>query len=287
MKRCAFLTIDDLTEYVNDDQLALDQLAHNGWDARSISWHSKDVDWDAFDLVIVRSTWDYYEAPERFVDVLGQIDASSARLENALDIIVWNLDKTYLKDLQGKGIPVVPTRWGSRLTASGWQDILDQHSSTSFIIKPVISANAKDTFLVNTSRDVSQHQRILQTFAEKKYMVQPFVKSIVEEGEYSLFFFNGAYSHSILKTPKTNDFRVQEEHGGRIVAVHPHSTLIEQALEILQTLPTPLLYARVDLVRIESGDYALMELELIEPSLYLRMDPEAPERFARAIDSLN
>ena len=107
--------------------------------------------------------------------------------------------------------------------------------------------------------------------------------SIIEEGEFSLFYFNRTYSHTILKTPESGDFRVQEEHGGRIISVTPEQKALQCAMEVLETLNVSLLYARIDLVREETGDYALMELELIEPSLYFRMDPIASTRFAQAL----
>jgi hypothetical protein len=116
-------------------------------------------------------------------------------------------------------------------------------------------------------------------------MAQPFLRSIVEEGEYSLFYFGGELSHAVLKSPKEEDFRVQEEHGGLIRPVEPPAPLIELGHGLVESLPVPPLYARVDLARLDSGGYALMELELIEPSLYFRTDPESPRKFARAFDA--
>lgn len=286
MIRCAFLTTENLENYVQDDQLAMHILAQQGWDTQLIPWRDQRVDWDAYDLVIVRSTWDYHDATQQFLERLKTIDSSSARLENPYDIIAWNVSKYYLKDLQARGIPVVPTDWGENLTPASWKAICALYPDTPFVIKPVISASAQDTFLVQPWSPEPEQDTILQTFSKKQYMVQPFIKSIVEEGEYSLFFFNGIYSHSILKTPGANDFRVQEEHGGRIVATQPSSLLLDRAREVLGSIEQSVLYARIDLVKNEINDYALMELELIEPSLYLRMDSGAPERFAMAIQTL-
>jgi hypothetical protein len=122
-------------------------------------------------------------------------------------------------------------------------------------------------------------------FAGREVMAQPFLRSIVEEGEYSLFYFGGGLSHAVLKSPKEADFRVQEEHGGLIEPIGPPGFLAELGQRIVESLPVPPLYARVDLARLDSGGYALMELELIEPSLYFRTDPESPRRFARAFDN--
>jgi glutathione synthase/RimK-type ligase-like ATP-grasp enzyme len=113
-------------------------------------------------------------------------------------------------------------------------------------------------------------------------MVQPFLKNIIKEGEYSLFFFNGKFSHSVLKKPKENDFRVQEEHGGNIQPLKVNTELISIAENIIKQLFTVPLYGRVDLVRNTQNEFAIMELELIEPSLYLNKDPQSPQRFAEA-----
>ncbi|MDX1440598.1 MAG: hypothetical protein R3284_11920, partial [Rubricoccaceae bacterium] len=119
-------------------------------------------------------------------------------------------------------------------------------------------------------------------FAERAYMVQPFMQNVVDEGEFSLFYFNNVYSHTILKTPKTGDFRVQEEHGGIIQSVDTEPELLKAGDHAIASLPN-LLYARADFVR-EGSKFLLMELELIEPALYFRMDPASPMRFARAFD---
>jgi hypothetical protein len=150
------------------------------------------------------------------------------------------------------------------------------------VIKPVISASAFHTYRLRRGDRWSGEMEA--AFAGREVMAQPFLRSIVEEGEYSLFYFGGELSHAVLKSPKEEDFRVQEEHGGFIRKVEPPAPLVELGHRIVESLPVAPLYARVDLARLDSGGYALMELELIEPSLYFRTDPESPRRFARAFD---
>jgi hypothetical protein len=116
-------------------------------------------------------------------------------------------------------------------------------------------------------------------------MLQPFLHAVQEEGEYSLFFFSGEYSHAILKVPAAEEFRSQEERGAEIHPVQPQADLLARGRQALAAVTPPPLYARVDLVRNAAGEFEVMELELIEPSLYLRTDPGAPERFARAVDA--
>jgi glutathione synthase/RimK-type ligase-like ATP-grasp enzyme len=273
--------MDSLAGYVSDDELAIGPLAELGWDVATVSWRDKAVDWNDFEIVVVRTPWDYQNDPDAFLEVLRKIDASKARLENPLSIIEWNLDKRYLRDLETKGVTIVPTIWGignvNEKALYEWQSFFD---SGELIIKPTVSATAQDTYRLR------KFDAELETvFAKRSFLVQPFVNAIVDEGEFSLFYFNGEYSHTILKSPKHGDFRVQEEHGGLITAVAPEPKLRETADKIVASL-SEMLYARVDLVRNERGEFMLMELELIEPALYFRMDGESPYRFARQLDRL-
>ncbi|HSI87971.1 MAG TPA: hypothetical protein VK918_02880, partial [Pyrinomonadaceae bacterium] len=144
---------------------------------------------------------------------------------------------------------------------------------------PTVSATAQNTF-----RLTAFEPDVAARFAGRSFMVQPFIQSIVDEGEFSVFYFNGEFSHAILKTPKPDDFRVQEEHGGIITAVRPEPELLTAAEAVSRLINPKPLYERIDLVRSPSGSFLLMELELIEPALYLRMDPGAPSRFAAALD---
>ena len=284
MKRCAFLSMDELGSYVSDDALAVHELQQKNWDVQSISWRNTDVDWNTFDVVVIRSPWDYMEEPDLFLKTLERIASSNTHLENSLDMVRWNIDKRYLVDLKTQGINVVPTWFESRLTNQRLSEIIGSFNGKPFVIKPVVSASAKNTFCVSSRN--TPIDALIDAFVDTDYMVQPFMQRILEEGEYSLFFFSGNYSHCIRKVPKRNDFRVQEEHGGQITAYPPSIQLLESAHRVLESITQNVLYARVDLVKDENGDYALMELELIEPSLYLRMDPQAPMRFASAIDAI-
>lgn len=271
--------MDDLAGYVSDDDLAIGPLERLGWQVEKVSWRSEKVDWNSFDVVVVRTTWDYQNAPIRFLEVLRSIESSSARLENPLALMEWNLDKRYLCELEADGKSIVPTIWGNgvftKTEFSGW---LSSLGTDEVVIKPTISATAKDTF-----RAKSFDPDIASVFEGRGYMAQPFLRSIVDEGEYSVFYFDGEYSHTILKTPKRDDYRVQEEHGGVIKAVEPQAALIASARSIENSLLPRPLYARIDLVR-DGSKFRLMELELIEPALYFRMDDRSASRFAMALN---
>jgi glutathione synthase/RimK-type ligase-like ATP-grasp enzyme len=156
------------------------------------------------------------------------------------------------------------------------------------VIKPVIGLNAHGAFRLDKKTAHSRADEVNTYYVDRALLVQPFLSAITTEGEYSLFYFNGEHSHTILKLPKPADFRVQEEHGGVIRAVETEDALRDAGDAALLAVGTvPPLYARADFVRTnDRSGYWLMELELIEPSLYLRMDAGAPARFARALHDL-
>lgn len=284
MPRCAFLTMDNLEEFEAYDDLLIEPMANLGWSVEMVSWRKQNADWNAFEAVIIRSPWDYQQEVGQFLNVLETIDRSSARLENPLQLVRWNINKTYLKELETEGIPVVPTLWGATLQANHLQQAFERLHTREIVVKPTISAGAEDTFWLSEKAVPSNIESVIQRFSEKSFMIQPFMEHILTEGEYSLFYFGGEYSHTILKTPKKRDFRVQEEHGGTLTTVEPEPGLLERAKQTMNRLNPQPLYARVDLVRTTGNDFALMELELIEPSLYFNMDPESPKRFARIFD---
>ena len=283
--RVAFLSIpiEELKKnFVADDELMVEPLRRLGHTAEFVPWKSQ-VDWRQYDGVVIRTTWDYHNDLQTFLRVLEQIQAQT-RLANSLETVRWNADKkVYLRDLEKEGTRIVPTILGDgSIDTRQIQQWCDQLEADEIVIKPSVGANAQDTFRIKRSADgVDEWSRI---FENRSYMVQPFMDEIVNEGEFSLFYFNGLYSHAVLKTPKAEDFRVQEEHGATIQPIVPPQALPSMGEKILNRIsPTPL-YARVDFVR--TGDeFAVMELELIEPSMYLRTSACAPELFAIAIDS--
>ena len=295
MRNCAFLTIEDAGEYVIDDELAVAPLAMLNWNVTSIPWNRKGVSWDAFDAVVIRSCWDYHVYPLDFLRVLGEIESSGARLMNSRNIVEWNLNKTYLRDLSDRGIDTVPTVWRNSIDSNSLARLFVELNSESIIIKPEIGASAFGVVKVHRDDPTSKLAGVLSAYKNRPFLAQPFLKDVEDPGEFSVFFMDGQYSHTILKTPKTGDFRVQEELGGSVRSMVADDDLIRAASRVMAALDTHLLYARVDLIAISSstfeteeapeGTFLLMELELIEPSLFLRLDPSAPERFARAIDA--
>jgi glutathione synthase/RimK-type ligase-like ATP-grasp enzyme len=280
--RIALLSIEDLSDFVADDPLVVEPLRRLGHEAEFVPWQAA-VDWRKFDGVVIRTTWDYQDHLPAFLRVLQEIETQT-RLANPLEIVKWNADKKiYLQDVEKRGGKIVPTIWSdNRIDSRQIQEWCDQLQTDEIVVKPTVGANAQHTFRLK--RGAADGDALSNVFTKRPYMVQPFMRGIVEEGEFSLFYFNGEYSHAILKTPKAGDFRVQEEHGGIIKTTKPPADLLATGEKIMKCVsPTPL-YARVDFVRTEAGEFAVVELELIEPSMYLRQAEHAPQMFAEAID---
>ena len=278
MRSCAFLTTDDADKSIIYDYLAIPHLVERGWSVQDVSWRDSNVDYDAFDIVLVRSTWDYHLALDAFMACLERIEASRAVLENPLEVMRWNADKSYLRRLLDMGLPVVPVdvldSWDTRVVSSAFE----RYGTDKIVVKPRLSAGARDTYILRRGEE----QTVASQFSSRGLLIQPFLTRITE-GEISLFYFNGELSHTVLKKPAPGDFRVQEEHGGELQAIEPSEEVRKAADKIMEALECVVLYARVDLVFYE-GAPKLIEIELIEPSLYLNQHADAPARFAEAID---
>ncbi|MFK7886293.1 MAG: RimK family alpha-L-glutamate ligase [Gammaproteobacteria bacterium] len=280
---CAFLSTENVRPDIVDDHHAIEPLTKLGVAIETHPWRAENIDWARFDLVIVRSTWDYHEHVDEFFAALEQIEACGARLANPREVMHWNRQKTYLADLERRGVPIVETVFGEHLNPEKLDELVTRFATQEWIVKPQISASAHGVFRLSGAPTSTQRQQILETFARQGFLAQPFVEDVVASGEYSLFYFDGAYSHCILKTPCAGDFRVQEEYGSDIRAVTPEPSLVATAEQVRAQLPAENLYERIDLVRDANGRYAVMEVELIEPSLYLRTHPAAGTQLAEAI----
>ena len=285
MRRIAFLTLSDRRNFVIDDDLAIEPLAQRGWQVETVPWNRPGVDWRRFELVVIRSTWDYQHHADQFLRVLEQIEHSGVRLENGSEIARWNMQKTYLRDLALRGIDIVPTFWRDRLAPGELVPLFEELRSEEAVIKAVLSATAQGAWRLDAASVRRQAAEIEAYYADRALMLQPFERGIVDEGEFSMIYFNGVHSHSLIKVPKRGDFRVQEEYGSTVVPITPEPALVAAGDAAVAAVGSKLLYARVDLVR--SGDsFRVMELELVEPGFYLRTSDGAPERFADAIVSL-
>lgn len=283
-QKCAFLTLENRADFFIYDYLLIEPLEALGWSVEEIPWNRSNVEWGRFDAVVIRSTWDYQNTPEKFLSTLEEIESVTS-LYNPVGICRWNLNKRYLLDLQNKGVQIVPTHWLNGLTKRSIESVFEKATAERLVAKPLVGANADDTFVLEL-KDSASWKDAMSVFEDRETIVQPFIDSIQVEGEYSLFYFGGHYSHAIVKRPADGDFRVQEEHGGIIRPVHPVEDLVHAGNQAIEAIEKTLLYARVDLVRLKSGHPALIEMELIEPSLYFEQGPKSAEMFAAEFDRM-
>lgn len=284
MRKCAILSMDSLADFEAYDCLIDEPMLALGWQTELVSWRCANVNWSDYEAVIIRSPWDYQDDMESFLSVLSTIEQSTARLENSLNVVEWNINKSYLKSLAADNVTIVPTLWPETFDSKNIAEYFSHFATEQIVLKPRVSANADNTFWLTTENYQDKMADLSQAFASRELMVQPFMAAICQEGEFSLFYFNGKYSHTILKTPAQGDFRVQEEHGGGLLTVTPEPSLLVAAnntMQAISKLHGELLYARIDFVR-HQDTFALMEAELIEPSLYFNMDEAAPQRFVDA-----
>jgi glutathione synthase/RimK-type ligase-like ATP-grasp enzyme len=242
------------------------------------SW-AEAGDLSEFPLVLPLLVWGYPRAHAKWVDAVTNWEGQGVRLQNPASVLRWNADKRYLGRLEEAGAPVVPTLYADRLSIGTMEEAQSRFGTDSLVAKPQVSSTAWQTIRWSPGND-------LEGGPDGPAMVQPYLPAIEESGEVSLIFFGGRFSHAISKRPQPGDFRVQPEFDGIIAAYDPAPDELVAAERILATVEEDLLYARVDLVRGLSGAPQLIELELIEPDLYLGYDPHRGAAFAAAAKEL-
>jgi glutathione synthase/RimK-type ligase-like ATP-grasp enzyme len=281
MKEIAFVTCDKYPALTSDDQLVTALLSQAGIRVIPAIWDQVQ-EWQRFDLIVIRSCWDYHLKLDLFLGWINQLDQQALPLFNPANVIKWNADKSYLRDLKNKQVDVTPTIWLKNDRGHDLNSILDELGWQRAVIKPAVSATALQTWVITRSQATAYQARLEEILIRCDALLQPFIEEIQHQGEWSFIFFNKAFSHAVLKRAQAGDFRVQEEYGGTATALSPPVSLIEQATEIVRSINEPLLFARVDGVEI-GGKLVLMELELIEPALFLGLNDCAPANFAAAI----
>jgi hypothetical protein len=187
-KRCAFLTMTDSGGWSIDFDLSFEPMQALGWSIDVIQWRSVNVDWEKYQAVYICTPWDYPDDPDSFIALLQSIDASSAILVNDIALVHWNLPKTYLRDLETRGAAIVPSLWYDEFDRDALPGFFETHRCDRIIIKPVVSTNAHNTFLLDRAVPAETIEVLGRTFAARPFVVQPFIENVQGEGEYSLFF---------------------------------------------------------------------------------------------------
>lgn len=252
----------------------VEPLAAAGMRVEAVDW-TTDEDLTGFDLVLALLAWGYH----RDGDWAGQASrwqAAGVRLQNPPAVLRWNADKVYLAALEAKGAPVVPTLFVDEVTETAMHAAAARFGTDRLVAKPRVSASAFRTIRWSPGTP-------LDGAPTDAAMIQPFMANVLESGEPSLLFFDGRFSHAVSKVPQAGDFRVQPEFDGILAPYEPKPDELAAAEAALAAAGEPLLYARVDLVRDREGRPVLMELEAVEPDLFLEYGDGAPARFADAV----
>lgn len=280
--RIAFVTCEQRPAITADDLLVADLLRHGGFEVIAAAWSDRSVDWQRFASVVIRSPWDYHLDDSRYRAWLRRCDRERVNLWNPAPAVLANLDKRYLSELARAGVPTIPGEYVERGQVQSLVALLERRNWARAVVKPTVSASAYGTWRTSLETAESDQGQWNHEVEQRSLLVQPFTDEIVASGEWSVVFFDGHYSHAVLKKPASGDFRVQEELGGHAEPRVPSRAVIEQARSVLSVVEGHLLYARVDGVE-RDGQFLLMELEVNEPVLYLAASRDAPERFALAI----
>jgi glutathione synthase/RimK-type ligase-like ATP-grasp enzyme len=281
-KRLALITFGGLPQGTESERLMLPHLAAAGIQTEIVDWRSADRDFSKFDLIVLRSCWDYHLRVSEFIDWLQRV-AQATPVLNAVDTVLWNYNKFYLREVEALGVEIAPTVFVNgtgRIASSEWHQIRSWKKS---VVKPAVSASAHKTWLFETGA-VPDEAELKSKMEGEPFLIQQYIPEIQTEGEISFVYIDGVFSHAVLKRVAADDFRVQKEHGGSAELFHPDSTLLAQANQIAATVPQvrDSLYCRIDAIA-RGGKLVLMELELIEPQLFLGLAEGAAERFANAI----
>jgi len=280
MRTILCATCESIPNLTDDDQALIAPLAERGIQAKPAVWSDPRVDWAAADAVIIRSCWDYHLRLQRFLTWISELERSAVPVWNVPATLRWNARKSYLRDLERKGVAIVPTVWpedgfelAEKMRELGWNKA---------VVKPRVSATAYRTQLVSTDNTQSGQDLLDDLQHGSGAMVQKFMETVSTHGEWSLIFFQGQFSHAVIKRPKAGDFRVQHDFGGSERTAQPPDFALQAASRAIAAVEPVPLYARIDGVE-SDGQFLLMELELLEPALFLKLAEGGAERFAAAI----
>lgn len=287
--RVAIVTGDSAPQLTEDGQALAVELDRRGYDPVPVVWTDSGTDWSTFDLVLVRSCWEYHEDPATFRELLRRADRAGATVRNPPAVIRWNMHKSYLLELEATGVSVPPTVWIEREEDIALAEVLESLGGSDVVVKPTVGTSSEGVWRATGPITDAMERRFATARAAGDVLVQQFLPAI-SSGELSFVFVGGAYSHASRTIPRVDDFRAHGSHGAEHEPFEPSRTLVSQARAALTAAtercsvrPADLPYARVDGVERE-GAFTLLELELVEPYLGLCRAEGSVPRFLDALE---
>lgn len=269
-------------QVLREDSLVLNALKEKGLKVIKKSWSCPDFNWSNCRYALFRTTWDYFDRFEEFMIWFNHTKHQTTFINQA-ELINWNIDKAYLKDLKSKEIEIAPTIFLNSKHRYALDDLFKQSGFKQAVLKPNVAGAARETYLIKKNEAHLYQNKLNQLISEESMLFQEFQHNIVEKGEMSIILIGGEYSHAVLKKAKYGDFRVQDDFGGSVHQYKPIHEEIEFAQKALDACPFKPCYARVDMFYDNSNNLALGELELIEPELWFRNCPDASHLLAKYI----
>ncbi|NVD45582.1 ATP-grasp domain-containing protein [Qipengyuania atrilutea] len=267
--------------FEHDYQLAALQegLAAHDLKAEELDWRAPIEDFAGADAILLGTAWDYQDHAAEFAQRLEALEEAGAAVFNPATVVRWNMDKGYLRELAERGVPTIPTHWADNAGPDDLAAAFEDFETDRIVVKRRIGAGGEGQSLIHKA-DPAAHDFTM----DRPALIQPFLPSIAEEGEYSFIFIDGVLSHTLVKRAAAGDYRIQSSYGGTESVASPNDADAESAEKVVNALPFhPPLYARIDMVRGEDGGLFLMEAELIEPYLFPVQGPELGPRLADAI----
>src|SRR5882724_10294435 len=243
--KIAFVTSSVKPDFAGNDLHVVDSLKLAGAEVTPLPWDVETTEWNSFDLVVIRSCWNYHLHAEKFIQWIDRMEKEKVKMFNPLNIARWNLHKGYLQELESKGVPLPETIFLSKGSNVDFASVMHERNWRKAVVKPAISATAFNTFLVSKEEADKHQQKLESLLSQSDMLIQKFMSEIQEEGEWSLIFFDKKFSHAVIKRPVEKDFRVQHDFGGTATQIEPPSVLLKQAEKIIDLIKEPLLYARV------------------------------------------
>ena len=276
-----FLGCERVPVSSTDDTHWMQSLQSRGFSVSEVSWTENIEKFPKQGVCLLRTPWDYFDHLSEFLAKLQQIESRGLAVLNPVDVVQRNIDKAYLYEFSQSGIATVPS-WCPGLDQQSLEQFLDHQSAEEYIVKPRVGAGGIGFQRLSPQQLKTWYQSEFDP--DRPVFVQPVLKTIATTGETSLVFSMGRLTHAVRKLPKQGEIRIQEEWGGSTALYEPTEKETEFAQNVVERMASDLLYSRVDLVLTESGDPMLMELELIEPSLYFRARPDVVEIYSDALD---
>ena len=274
-----------------EDGLVAEALENEGLRIDIKSWADKNFDWSSAKYILIRTPWDYFERSKEFLDWFDSASRLSTFI-NSTQLIRWNFNKSYLNDFNKSGINIPQTYFISKGANLSLKEAVKKAEESfgrncdTWVLKPCIAAGAFNTFKFSTSEVDVYEERFNELIGNADFMLQAFQESIVTKGEISLVLFGSTFSHAVHKQAKQGDFRVQDDYGGTVKIYDATQNEIDFGLKVINACEELPIYSRVDIIEDNDGCLALAELEIFEPELWFRFQPESAGKLAKTIKKI-